>query len=69
MAFCLLLKIPQSPEERKPLFDAVAVAMVNVQVPVEEVIESPDKPDVAKEIGEERRTVPVALLTEMLLPA
>ncbi len=44
----MLLKVCQSVDLRKPLFEAVAVAMVNVQLPVEEVIDKPEAPLVAK---------------------
>ena len=49
MAFCLLLKVVQSVDKRKPLCEPEEVAMVKVQVlPVEEAMEIPEAPDVAK---------------------
>ena len=51
IATCLLLKIVQSPLERKPLCEAEEVAIVKVWVSPDEIKESPDKPEVAKNCG------------------
>src|SRR5512134_5941 len=47
----LLLKVFQSAAERKPGTLPVEVAMVKVQVPEEDVMERPERPEVARVMG------------------
>ncbi len=62
-------KVVQSLPDRKPPCEAVAVAMLKVQVPEEEAMVKPVKPEVAKVKGAEINTLPVAPLTVIFEPA
>ena len=68
IASCLLLKVPQSVEERKPGWFAVAVAIVQVRVEPLAEMESPVFPEVAKVYAVWERVVPAAEMVVVVNP-